>query len=292
MIRPCDFGPNGETCDDNDFQQAQATDNADEAARSEFDALAEALTIAGVQVEAFEPPASGLPDAVFPNNWLSTHPEGRIVLYPMRAPIRRKERHQAIVAYLKRHYVVEELLDLSGFENKSLFLEGTGSLVFDHAARRVFAALSARTHPALVKLVARLLDYEYFLFHTRHPHTGKPLYHTNVILSIAPDLAIWIPDVVADEAERQALREALYREGRSVLELPPEALASFAANALLLHGKGGLVLAASVAARSFLALRLPQSVQGVFVPVPTIERLGGGSVRCMLCENFLKPRPH
>lgn len=289
MVRPVDFRPNSETAADNDFQKAQHTPFAAAQALREFQALVDALETAGIPVTVFDPPGPGLPDAVFPNNWLSTHPDGRVILYPMRAPVRRKERNLIITDFLRQHYRVEEVIHLSGFENAELFLEGTGSLVFDHAARRVFAAVSPRTSPALVKLVARILGYDYSVFHTRHPHTGKPIYHTNVMLSIAPDLMIWIPDVVADEGEKATLRELLGSTKRMMVDLPLEALDSFAANVLVLRGQDGPMLVASSSARDYLAPHLPDTVQGLYVSVPTLEHIGGGSVRCMLCENFLEP---
>jgi hypothetical protein len=288
MVKPKGFGPNTETSVDNDFQRSSEVVKPEVTALAEFQALVQVLVQAGITVNVFDPPAPELPDAVFPNNWLSTHPDGRVILYPMRAPNRRKERHPKITDFLKARYRVKEIIHLTGFEHIGHFLEGTGSLVFDHAARRVFAAISARTNPKLVKLLAKILDYEYFIFHTRHPYTGKPLYHTNVMLSIAPQLAIWIPAVVPDEWERNTLRAALHRKNRTVLELPAEALDSFAANVLMLRGRENLFLVASSSSRAFLDSQLPESVRGLFVSVPTIERIGGGSVRCMLCENFLE----
>lgn len=289
MVKPKGFGLNSETLVDNDFQKTHVSHDSEASALAEFQGLVGALEAAGVYVNVFEPPTPGLPDAVFPNNWLSTHPDGRVILYPMRASNRRKERNPKITDFLREHYRVREIIHLTGFEHIGLYLEGTGSLVFDHAARRVYAALSARTSRVLVRLVAHMLEYEYYIFQTQHPRTGKPVYHTNVMLSVAPDLAIWIPDVVTDREERKALQTALHSEGRAVVDLPVEALDSFAANVLMIRGKESLFLVGSTSAKAFLAPQLPSFVQGLFVSVPTIERIGGGSVRCMLCENFLEP---
>ncbi|MCS6982302.1 MAG: arginine deiminase-related protein, partial [Flavobacteriales bacterium] len=275
----------------NDFQDSAGSAEATLAAQQEFLEVVDCLKKRGVEVLVGDPPAGPLPDAIFPNNWLSTHPEGFVFIYPMKAPSRRKERNPQLLSLLKEKFQISYIYDLSGFEERGLFLEGTGSLVFDHTYKRIFAALSQRTHEALVKLVGQLLGYDVMIFTTRHPYTGRPLYHTNVMMSVSPSLAIWIPSVIPDSGLQHAIRQYLETPGRIVIDLPTEALGVFAANVLMLLGEKGPFLVASQTAEPWLRDRIPADVQLQVCAIPTIERLGGGSVRCMLCENFLSPGP-
>lgn len=290
MVKPGHFFSNPETILDNDFQGAAVREDGAIAARQEFEGLVDCLKKCGVEVLVVEPPADPLPDAIFPNNWLSTHPEGLVFIYPMKAPSRRLERNPQLLSLLKEKFQISCLYDLSGFEERGLFLEGTGSLVFDHTYKRVFTALSQRTNEELARLVGQLLGYDVVIFPTSHPRTGRPLYHTNVMMSVSPSLAIWIPSVIPDSVLQHAIRQYLETPGRIVIDLPAEALGVFAANVLMLLGEKGPLLVASQTAEPWLRDRIPADVQLQVCAIPTIERLGGGSVRCMLCENFLSPR--
>lgn len=287
MVRPLDFGFNPSTAVDNDFQKPAQGQSLASLALDEFENFVGQLRQEGVRVDVFDPPAPDLPDAVFPNNWLSTHPDGRVALYPMMAENRRLERNPLILDFLKGACEVSEVLDFSGFETHRQFLEGTGSLVFDIRFRRVYAAISSRTHKTLVVLVSRLLGYEPVIFETRHPGTGRPLYHTNVMLSVAPECVVWIPDTVPDPGSRSELEAFLGAEGRKVVALPLSALDCFGANVLILKGNEGPTLWASQGAQPVLEAHLPPDLPRRFVPLSTLEQVGGGSLRCMVCENFL-----
>jgi hypothetical protein len=292
MVRPHRFASNPQTQACNAFQREVGGD-VHAAAVAEFDALAAALRLAGVAVVAVEDSAEPqTPDAVFPNNWFSTHADGTVVLYPMCAENRRAERRLEVFAELReRGFGCNRLVDLSAHEIDGRFLEGTGSLVLDRVTRTAFACLSPRTHPAMLELWGEELGYRTFAFEARDA-AGKPVYHTNVMLAIGSGWAVVCADSVTPPARRGELLAALAVGGRQVIAIDLEQMASFAGNILELRDASGRpVIAMSAQARA--ALRPDQiealSVHGRIVAsaVPTIETAGGGSVRCMIAEVFL-----
>jgi hypothetical protein len=295
MVRPASFGWNPETAASNRFQAPAGGVAHDASARAvaEFDALAAALSAAGVTVHAFADRAEpACPDAVFPNNWLSLHADGTVVLYPMLAPNRRRERRLELVLELERRGCrLERLVDLTHHELEGRFLEGTGSIVFDHGSRTAYACLSPRTDAAVLDDLCGEIDYEPVTFDACD-QLGVSIYHTNVMLSIGSGFALVCAEAVA-EGQRQALLERLAAGGRRVLEIDRGAMAAFSGNVLELRGTAGTrVLAASQCALQALPPPVRAALEGcvdrvVSVPVPTIEALGGGSVRCMLAEVFL-----
>lgn len=297
MIRPACFGYNPETAPSNAFQRPERPGSGSAAAEAEFDALAGALVGAGVQVcilnDTAEPPK---PDAVFPNNWVSFHADGTVVLYPMQAPNRRAERRrdvlQAVSEQLGLH--VTRVIDLTDHEREGRFLEGTGSLVLDRRARVAFACRSARTDPTVLAQWARALDYDTVLFDAAD-RGGVPFYHTNVLMSLGERFALIGSEAIA-AADRARVLDRLRAGGRELIELGHDALERFAGNVLELATEDEAlgdcrVLVMSRTARSALQestfARLAACSDEVLIaPVPTIERLGGGSVRCMLAEVF------
>jgi hypothetical protein len=293
MVEPAAFGFNAETAVTNRFQQPEegSATAAASAARAQFHALADKLRNAGIGVcIAADSPTPVKPDAVFPNNWLSFHADGTVVLYPLQNRTRRTERREAVIDCVKRelHFVERRRIDLSGEERHGRYLEGTGSLVLDHGARIAYACRSPRTDASLVQEWARLMDYEPFLFDAA-TRDGTPVYHTNVLLWIGANVAGAGLEWVA-AAERDALRDRLQASGRIVLPLDDAQLHAFAGNMLEVGTAAGtrqLVMSASAAAslhaKQLVLLREAGCVPLVS-PVPTIERLGGGSVRCMLAE--------
>jgi hypothetical protein len=230
---------------------------------------------------------------VFPNNWVSLHADGTVVLYPMLAPSRRRERRLDLLIELERRgsYRVERLLDLTHHELYGHFLEGTGSVVFDHVTRTAYACRSPRTHVPVLEDLCAEIGYEPVTFDAADA-TGVPVYHTNVMLSIGTGYALVCAAAVPVQ-QHEALFERLSAGGRSVVSIDSVQMAEFAGNVLELRGAGGArVLAGSRRALDSLSPlqrdALAASVDAfVAVPVPTIERLGGGSVRCMLAEIFL-----
>jgi len=294
MIRPAAFGTNPETASSNTFQSAGAPRARDvEFAMAEFDGAAEALQRAGVEVIVVDDtPEPAKPDAVFPNNWLSLHHDGTAVLYPMLSPLRRRERRRDVIATLEsRGFGVRRILDLTGWESSDVFLEGTGSMVLDHAARLAWACESPRTHARPLGQFAGELGYEPRLFRATGP-AGEPLYHTNVLMCLGERFALACLEAVGDPAQRRQLQEGLEAGGRELVELRRSQMESFAGNALALHSQDGTPLVAMSATGwgSLAPMQrrtLERHGQPVTAAVPTIERLGGGSLRCMLAEVFL-----
>jgi hypothetical protein len=296
MVRPASFGWNPETAASNRFQADAPAAHGDVGARAvaEFDALVAALGAARVAVHAFADRAEpACPDAVFPNNWVSLHADGTVVLYPMLAHSRRRERRLELVAELEQRagYRVERLLDLTHHELYGRFLEGTGSVVFDHVGRVAYACPSPRTGAAVLDELCAELGYQPVTF-AATDGAGVPVYHTNVALSIGTGFALVCAEAVA-QGERDRLLERLGTGGRRVLTIDRAQMGSFAGNMLELRGvDGARVLAVSQRAVASLSPatreRLADCVDRiVVVPVPTVEDVGGGSVRCMLAEIFL-----
>ena len=291
MVRPEQFGSNAETAGSNFFQHAPAgSGDAAQRARLEFDALALALAGAGVRVHQFAGQrGAALPDEVFPNNWLSLHADATAVLYPMLAPSRRRERRRDILDALvdSYGYRVDRVVDLTHLEARGEFLEGTGSVVLDRVQRVAYACLSPRTHLRALAELARALRYEVVTFSAADA-AGRPIYHTNVVLSIGTHFAALCTVAIADSDERRNVVARLEASGREVIDLSRAELEGFACNLLELAGASGPVIAMSAAALGTLAPATRGALEryGRFVTadIATIERLGGGSVRCMLAE--------
>jgi hypothetical protein len=294
MVRPASFAWNPQTATSNRFQSDAVLADAAGRACGEFDALAAGLAAAAVTVYAFDDrPEPRCPDAVFPNNWVSLHADGTVVLYPMLARNRRLERRLELLVELERRggYRVKRLLDLTHHELRGRYLEGTGSVVFDHVGRVAYACLSPRTDATVLEELCAELGYDALPF-AATDRDGVPVYHTNVMLTLGSGFALLCADAVAP-AERALLCERLAAGGRRVLTIDQGQMASFAGNVLELRGgDGARVLAASQRALASLSpdvrAALEECVERVVAaPVPTIEELGGGSVRCMLAEVFL-----
>jgi hypothetical protein len=301
MIRPAAFDYNPETALTNRMQRpGDAADaSAPIRAQAEFDHLTQALESEGVSVCSVEDtPDPPKPDAVFPNNWVSFHDDGTVVLYPMQAESRRRERRTDVIdAVVNRlGFRVSGVLDLTRHEAAGRFLEGTGSLVLDHVQRVAYASASPRTHPAVVEEWAQELGYEPLIFESLD-RAGVPPYHTNVLMCIGERVALVGSAAIAGK-DRGRVLERLRAAGREVIELGHDEIERFAGNMLELatwdEALGDCrVLVMSETARHALHsedfARLSACTDAVLaVPVPTIERFGGGSVRCMLAEVFLR----
>jgi hypothetical protein len=298
LVEPATFSFNVETATTNRFQQHvdQPPDVIAAEARQEFSALTQALRTAGVSVAvATDSAAPAKPDAVFPNNWVSFHEDGTVVLYPMRNPTRRAERREVVIDAAKTQLGYRETrrIDMSGEEARGRYLEGTGSLVLDRRARVAYACRSPRTDEALVREWSRVLGYQPYLFDAADPD-GASVYHTNVLLWLGERIAGIGLDWV-HESQRAALAGQLRASGRELLLLDSAQLRSFAGNMLELPAGPGLRLLGSAAA--FASLHTSQRGQlaacgctPLIVGVPLIERIGGGSVRCMVAEVPLAAR--
>ena len=293
MVRPANFGWNPETAESNRFQRAGAGPGESVAAAREFDTLAARLADAGVEVVvADDSPEPVKPDACFPNNWVSFHADGSVVLYPMLAPSRRAERRPEPVAEVERAgFRVSRTIDLSPLERRGEFLEGTGSLVLDRPARTAYACRSPRTTPAALAEFSAALGYRTVEFDALGPD-GRPAYHTNVLMAVGDGVAVLCAEAITDEVRRSAVVASLAASGHEVIEIDVAEMGSFAGNLLMLRARdGGARIALSEAAWQGLEpgkrRRLEQHGGIVATPIPTIEWLGGGSVRCMLAEIFL-----
>ncbi|MEJ2754382.1 MAG: arginine deiminase-related protein [Gammaproteobacteria bacterium] len=288
MVRPHHFFPNEETAVDNAFQTSAPTDKAGEIAlkaQYEFDSMVNILHKAGVSVTVFDDtPTPRKDDAVFPNNWISTHPNGTILLYPMRALKRRTERREDIVTFLRTHYQVNRLVDLSYFETQAVFLEGTGALVIDYQNALAYVSLSQRAHRAALERACESAELTPIVFHATDK-SRTPIYHTNVMMSIGTHFAAVCLDSISDEVERQRVVTALMATKKRIINLSLPQIDRFAGNILELFGSKGPVIVLSHSALRALTLTQKKQLElhAALCPiqVPTIE-MGGGSVRCMI----------
>jgi len=293
MIRPSRFYPNPETAADNAFQSRGdfSVDALSVAARNEFDSAVQTLRDAGVKVHVFEDTVEPeKPDAVFPNNWISTSHDGRVALFPMYSELRRRERRHDIIEGLRKSYKITEVIDYSGFEKQGRCLEGTGSLVLDHLKNVGYVSLSNRSNLKVIRRFADDFCYEAVTF-TSTDSVGRPIYHTNVMMCFGTDFALVGLDLIPNEAERRKVRELLGASGRQIIELTPGQVANFAGNAIELRdGSDQKLLVLSTRALSILQpdqlTILTSFVRLVPVTIPTIE-LGGGSARCMIATIHL-----
>jgi hypothetical protein len=299
MVRPAAFDYNPETAATNRFQQPGAQ-SGQALALAEFEAMTQALRTEGIPVCAVDDtPTPPKPDAIFPNNWISFHEDGTVVLYPMQAESRRRERRPAIVEAVVQRlgFKVSRVVDLTAHESQGRFLEGTGSLVLDRRNRIAYACLSPRTHPAVIEEWARQLGYEAVVFEA-FDRGGVPYYHTNVLMCIGSRMAV-LGTCAMSADDRARVIEKLEITGRDVVEIQYEEIEQFAGNMLELAswdealGDYRLLIMSHAARRSLrpeVYARVAAGTDSVLaVPVPTIERLGGGSVRCMIAEVFLPP---
>lgn len=296
LVRPACFGFNAEAAASNVFSRASADPGLQLNAAAEFESVARALADAGVEVLILDDSAEpAKPDAVFPNNWFSTHADGTLVLYPMATAARRPERRvEAVRALLEASgFEIRRVVDLSDNEEQDRFLEGTGSLVLDRPRRRAYANRSPRTDPAVVAQFDRELGYSTFIFDARDPG-GRAIYHTNVLLSLGTRFAALCPEAVAAE-DRRALSARIEESGRTVVEMTFAELRRFGCNLLELRSQAGDPVIA-LSSRAVASLRTDQrrALEGfgalVEVAIPTIESVGGGSVRCMIAEIHLPRR--
>ena len=297
MIRPRCFGFDAETALDNHFQRAPDSAKAAQAqkkALKEFDGLVSALRGAGVGVAVEEDHKElALPDAVFPNNWISFDGDRRLlILYPMMAEIRRKERRLDLAQKWQRHLRLA-ILDMSGYEAEGMFMEGTGSLVLDRSNKVAYACRSTRTHPEVVEHFCQTLDYKPVFFSAlqRVGEQLKPIYHTNVMMCVGEDLALVCLECIRDPQEQEVVRRSLEESGRTIVTITEEQVNRFLGNCLQLYGhEGRKLLVMSTCAYNSLEQgqkeRIETNSSIVHCPVDTIEALGGGGVRCMLAEVF------
>jgi len=293
MVLPHHFYPNEETAADNAFQEEGGNrERTEKRAYDEVQAAVDALRGAGVTVHLFEDEGTDTPDSVFPNNWFSTHPDGRVVLYPMYAPSRRAERRDDIVDFLREAYDVAGVIDYSSFEYAEKFLEGTGAMVLDHANMTAYVSLSHRADETLVTRFCSDFGYDPVMFETKGPD-GNAIYHTNVMMNVGTKLALVGLSTIVGKDKRQEIEDRLVATGRTLIDLSADQIAHFAGNALEVRTDKGLVLVLSDTAHASLTADQIALIEAEMpllpLHVPTIEK-AGGSARCMLAGIHLKPK--
>jgi len=299
MVRPASFGFNAQTAASNAFQHTPdaAESDTQRLALQEFDGVAKALQRAGVEVlVAPDSVLPAKPDAIFPNNWVSFHADGTVTLYPMLALNRRWERRDEVLEQVVREggFRVLRTFDLTHREAEGKFLEGTGSLVLDRPHRVAYAGVSPRTDLDVLGEFAQLLDYELVTFEARD-FAQQPVYHTNVVMAIGTRFAVVCGEAITDPMNRSAVFGKLHLAGHDIVHISPSQMRDFAGNVLeLAPAAGGHVIALSTTAWGSLEPTQKRALEShaeiVPVSIPTIERVGGGGVRCMLAEIHLPRR--
>ena len=298
MIAPVRFGFNPDAAETNSFMESDSSlsnaerENIQKAAHAEFMHFAETLRAAGITVHIVEDTAQPhTPDSIFPNNWISFHDDGRIVLYPMEPENRRLERRADIVVKMANEFGFQKTEDLSDFEDKGLFLEGTGSLVLDRVNKIAYANRSSRMHSEALRDFVQRMGYRALEFSSRRKDGGQ-IYHTNVIMALGDGAAVICSEVIADKQERALVLDSLRKHQGTVIEITEAQMDEFAGNMLHLRSKSGQKIWA-MSTRAYNAL-LPEQKATlerdsllVHAPLDVIERYGGGSARCMLAEIFV-----
>tara|TARA_Y100000766_G_scaffold135218_1_gene116487 strand:- start:436 stop:1377 length:942 start_codon:yes stop_codon:yes gene_type:complete len=293
MIRPCQFFSNPQTADSNKFQGRSKLSEKElqEAALNEFDALVSKLREADLNVYVFEDtPDPVTPDSVFPNNWVSFHSDGTVVLYPMEAENRRLERRIDVIDALRdQHgFDVKKIIDMSCLEDKQEYLEGTGSMILDHMNKIAYACLSSRTHKNA------LLDFSKKMGFSPIPFCAKDaldsdVYHTNVIMSLGEKLAVLCEDAIPIDSEKKQVKDSLQSTGHEIITISLDQMASFAGNVLEVISSSNehLMLMSERAKKSFTKKQkstIEKYCRIISSPIQNIEDSAGGSVRCMIAE--------
>lgn len=296
MVRPAAFTYNCETAKDNLYQKNDYKDDKElqKKAVIEFDTLAEKLrekTIEVLVIQDTKEPHT--PDSIFPNNWFSTHKNGTLILYPMYAENRRLERTSKVLDFVKDKEALK-IIDLTENEKTGRILEGTGSMCLDRKNKIAYASLSKRTNEELFKEFCEIMDYKPVSFSGKQTVDGKkvPIYHTNVLMTIGEEYVLIFLDSIEDEKEKVRVRKSILDSGKELIEITEEQTNHFLGNALELRKKdGNKILVMSKSANDILREDqrkiIEKSAEIVYSDIPTIERYGGGSVRCMLAEFFL-----
>ena len=294
MIRPVNFEYNQQTAESNAFQNDENVSNSkiNNSAQECFDDLVEQLRLREINVHVFDDLKDPFtPDSIFPNNWISMHHSGKVMLYPMEAPNRRRERRQDILNFLKKNYDYHVLLDLSHFEEDGKFLEGTGSLVLDRINRIAYASLSSRTHPDVLKAWQQVIDYELVTFGA-FDKDGIPVYHTNVVMSMGTTFCIICLEAISNPDERLAVKQKIEGTGNVLMEITMEQMSNFAGNVLLVKNKKEKQFLI-MSTRAYNSLTEEQiNTMNYFAEIihsdlGYIESVGGGSARCMIAEIHL-----
>lgn len=299
MIRPVQFRMNEQTAINNYYQRKLkdlSKENVNQKAQEEFDAFVNELEKHGIEVIVVEDRLEAdTPDSIFPNNWISFHANKEVVLYPMFAENRRKERREDVLDILEeKGFVIDEITDYTSAEEDELFLEGTGSMIFDRENQKVYAALSPRADEQLILEFSE--DHEVLpIIFTAYQTVGEerlPIYHTNVMMSVGSTFSVICLDCIDDKQERKMVKKNLQEDGKEIIEITEDQVNKFAGNMLQVHNnKGEQFLVMS--SQAFESLeenqikKIEKHCKIIHSPLYTIEACGGGSARCMMAEVFL-----
>ena len=298
MVRPAAFGANEETATTNFFQSTDTkpeSPSIQQAALNEFDNMVKLLRQHEINVLIVDDtPAPLKPSAIFPNNWLSTSPEGIVSVFPMYAANRRPEKRDDILKMLAEKFVVKDLQDWSEFEVEGKFLEGTGSMVMDHENKVIYTCYSPRTDISVLEKFANASKYRAIIFFAVD-NEGHPVYHTNVMMTLGENFAILCEEAIEEEWELIAVRQLLESSGHEVIRITKDQMHSFAGNMLQVkNSKGEKFLLMSQTAYDSLTEEQKEELAArsklLPIPIPVIEKTEGGSVRCMIAEIFLEKK--
>ena len=297
MVRPANFSSNKETIETNKFQNdltADLKENTQNQAVREFDKMVNLLRdheISVIDIDDIKELENT--DAVFPNNWVSFHQDNTVVLYPMMARSRRSEKRYDILEYLTKYqsFKIDRIIDMSYLEEENLFLEGTGSMIFDRVNKTVFACKSSRTSLEALEIFCRDMGYNPIVFEAIIDN--YPIYHTNVMMSLGKKTAFLCSKSIKDKADNLLIKNYFKDLEKNIIEISPEQMNNFAGNVLEVeNGKGESHIIMSYSAYKALDHKQLDSVSSVAniiaIPLRTIERYGGGSARCMIAEIFLE----
>lgn len=289
MIEPCSFGFNEETATNNYFQRNDVIVDAQEKALAEFTAFVKKLEAHHIEVLVIkDTPVPMTPDSIFPNNWISLHEGGFMVLYPMFANNRRKERKQTIIDAVKNSITINEIVDLTYFEQTDQFLEGTGSMVLDRENKIAYACISKRTDKDLFSTFCMKMGYTPMLFHAADQR-GNEIYHTNVLMCMANDYVVICLDTIYQEEEKKILLEQFKSTHKEVIDISQDQMEHFCGNMLQVkNSEGKPFLVMSTQAFTYLESTQIKNLEAhqpiIHSDISTIETLGGGSARCMMAE--------
>ncbi len=297
LIRPSNFFFNTETALSNSFQNSIDVDNGYIAAKvlKEFENFREALNFNGVDVTTINDTESPIkPDAIFPNNWVSCHADGTVILYPMLAENRRYERRLDVIKTLKEKFIVKNIIDFSIYEKENKFLEGTGSIVFNHVHKIAYACLSPRTSKDIFVQLCSKLGYQPIYFNA-YNQNGQSIYHTNVMLCVLENIAIICLDSITNPKDKELVLQSFFYTKHIIIDVSFIQMHNFACNVLALkinNNKNIVVL--SQRAYDSLEEDKKNTIKNYYnllpILIPTIETIGGGGVRCMIAEIFLPKR--
>ena len=297
MVRPAAFGFNEETAANNYFQTnlQGSKEELQQRAITEFDLMVQTLRNHHINVLVIEDTKEPVkPDAIFPNNWFSTSPDGTVYVFPMYAPNRRTEKRVEIIEELARQFVVKNVQDWSEYEVEGRYLEGTGSMIVDHDNQMIYACISERTSLSVLEKYAEVNKYQAIVFLATDKN-GRPVYHTNVVMALGEKFCVLCEEAIEEEWELIAVRQLLESTGHSIIPISREQMCQFAGNMLeVKNNNNESILILSQAAFNALRKEQKQMLEAYAtllpIAVPTIEEVEGGSVRCMMAEIFLEKR--